>query len=107
MEWFELDWKLMDTQLVSHSLDGPTRDKNLRDLFDVMRRKVNEVDTNRQLAANSMDTLRTYVDSLNYENAMLKKLVAKMIVKDYPELVLEMPEFIANTLPKEPQKEEI
>ena len=107
MQWYDLNYKLEDGTTISHSADGFTRDRNLKDLFKLYRDKVNEVESKTMMQDTSMSTLRVYVDDLNRENEMLKKLVAKMITKDYPELVIEMPEFITQVLQTEKQKDTV
>ena len=50
-------------------------------------------------------SLNTEVSRLRNENAMMKQLLIKIIQKDYPEIVIEQPEFVsANLANQSPNK---
>lgn len=106
MEWFELDWKLQDSTTISHSIDGYTRDKNLRDILTLFKKKITEVEMNTNVMQGIINSsLNTEVSRLRNENAMMKQLLIKIIQKDYPEIVIEQPEFVsANLANQSPNK---
>lgn len=90
MNWYELDYKLNDSYTINHSNDGHTRDKNLKEVLTVMKDKIKELE-NSNMANSSI--LQSNVLMLQAENTILKNMIIKMAMKDYPEMVFENPQF--------------
>ena len=101
MEWYELDWKIQDGTTLSHSSDGFTRDKNLRDIFTLFKKKVTEIEMGFNVIQCNVPRIESELATLRLENEMMKQLLAKIIQKDYPEMVIERPEFISANLEKQ------
>lgn len=103
MQWYELDWKLKDGTTISHSSDGYTRDTNLRDIFTAIKVKVDELDSHTMMHMTNISVLQSQVAVLQNENEFLKRMMVKIIQKDYPEIVIEQPEFVSANLEKQLQ----
>ncbi len=105
MNWYELDWKLQDSNTISHSLDGYTRDRNMREILTLFKQKITEIECNGTVMQSSMNGyIQTELNNLREENELMKQLLVKIIQKDYPEIVLEQPEFISANLEKQALK---
>lgn len=94
MNFYELNYKLTDTTFINHSLDGYTRDKNLREVLTALKDKINELESSLMTQNSAtISILQAQIGSLQTENATLKSMLVKMALKDYPELVFENPQF--------------
>lgn len=94
MNWYELDYKLTDTFTINHSNDGYTSDKNLKEVLVVIKDKIKELEgTMLSQHSATISLLQAQIGTLQNENIILKSMIVKMAMKDYPELVFENPQF--------------
>lgn len=91
MDWYELDYKIEDGFTINHSNDGHTQDRNLKDIFNAIKIKINMNDCD-------ITSLQSELMNLRHENAELKRMLLKVLKKDYPELAIEEPSFFDETI---------
>lgn len=98
IDWYSFEYQV--SQELDQALDMYSRQNNLIEMFRMFKRKIEEVEAN----ANAMNStlkcdnavLTTKIQFIEEENTLLKKIIKKMALKDYPELVFENPHFFTD-----------
>lgn len=81
---------------LDHTKDAFTIRDNLVNVFDIFKNKLDnmeaEIMSSRAILHSQHMTQECLLKDITNENILLKKIITKMVEKDYPELMIEYPE---------------
>lgn len=96
MNWYEIEWQDLGMYLDSN-LPKVSIEENTKQIFTIYRDKFKDIDSTIMRIdgdiVNKESNSISDITLLKSENDILKKLIRKMARKDYPELLVEHPEF--------------